>query len=92
MLGLEGWPKQVFVLMGGFIAGTGVRTVFLAWVAMPAAIERRAIVLTAALTVTLMSATKFGLNSEFRRMLLVPVLVWLVGLVLYVSGNSSHCD
>lgn len=33
--GLEGWLKRVFIVMGGFMAGAGVLTVFVAAVAMP---------------------------------------------------------
>ncbi len=85
--GLEGWLKKVFTVMGGFIAGAGVLTVFVAAVAMPARLKGTswAIALSGALTVALMSATNFALHSDFRWLLLVPALVWLAGLVLYVS-------
>ena len=33
--GLEGWLKKVFTVMGGFMAGAGVLTVYLATIGMP---------------------------------------------------------
>ncbi len=85
--GLEGWLKKVFTVMGGFIAGAGVLTLFVAAVAMPARLKGTswAIALSGALTVTLMSATNFALHSDFRWLLLVPALVWLAGLVFYAA-------
>ena len=41
--------------------------------------------LSGALTGGLMSATNFALHSDFRWVLLLPVLVWLAGLAAYVS-------
>jgi hypothetical protein len=85
--GLEGWLKKVFTVMGGFIAGAGVLTVFVAAVAMPARLKGTswAIALSGALTVTLMSATNFVIQSDFRWLLLIPALIWLAALVAYVA-------
>lgn len=41
--------------------------------------------LSGTLTVGLMSATNFALHSDFRWVLLLPVLVWLAGLAAYVA-------
>ena len=86
--GLEAWLKKVFTVMGGFMAGAGVLTLFVAAVAMPPRLKGTswAIVFSGALTVTLMSATNFAIQSDFKWLLLVPALVWLVGLVLYLAG------
>ena len=85
--GLEAWLKKVFIVMGGFMAGTGVLTVFVATVAMPRRLKGAtwAIALAGALTVALMSATNFALHSDFRWLLLVPPLTWLSGLVLHLA-------
>ena len=85
--GLEGWLQRVFIVMGGFMAGAGVLTVFLAWVAMPSRLigTSCAIAIPGLLTVALMSAINFDLHSDFRGLLLVPALVWLAGFVLYIS-------
>lgn len=84
--GLEDWLKRVFTVMGGFMAGAGVLTLFLA-----ATLRLRlrgtlwALALSGALTVGLMSATNFALHSDFRWVLLLPALVWLAGLATYVA-------
>ena len=85
--GLEGWLQRVFTVLGGFIAGTGVLTLFVAWVAMPSGLKGASwsIALTGALTVALMSAINFDLHSDFKWLLLVPPLVWLGGLVLHIA-------
>ncbi len=87
--GLVSWLQKVFAVLGGFMAGTGVLTVWLATVAMPARLKGTfwALALSGALTVVLMSATNFALQSDFRWLLLVPALVWIAGLLLFVKGR-----
>ena len=87
--GLESWLQKVFTVMGGFMAGAGVLTVFVATVAMPPRLNGTswAIALSGALTVVLMSATNFALDSDFRWLLFVPALVWLAGLAFYRAGH-----
>ena len=87
--GLENWLTKVFTVMGGFMAGTGVLTVFVATMAMPPRLKGASwtIALSGVLTVALMSATNFPLHSDFRWLLLVPALVWLAGLVFHVAGH-----
>ena len=85
--GLESWLKRVFTVMGGFMAGAGVLTVFLATTAMHLGLKGTswAIALSGALTVGLMSATNFALHSDFRWVLLIPALVWLASFAAYVA-------
>ena len=87
--GLERWLAHVFTVMGGFMAGAGVLTVFVAMVAMPPRLKGTswAIALSGALTVALMSATNMALGSDFRWLLLVPALIWLAGFVCYKTGR-----
>ena len=87
--GLERWLRHVFTVMGGFMAGAGVLTVFVAMVAMPPRLKGTswAIALSGALTVALMSATNMALGSDFRWLLLVPALIWLAGFVCYKTGR-----
>ena len=84
--GLENWLMRVFTVMGGFMAGAGVLTVFLA-TAMRLGLRGTswAIALSGALTVGLMSATNFALHSDFRWVLLLPALVWLAALAAFVA-------
>ena len=85
--GLEGWLQRVFIVMGGFMAGTGLPTVFAACVAMPSRLNGTswAIATAGALTVALMSAINFDLHSDFRWLLLVPALAWIAGLILHTA-------
>ena len=85
--GLENWLKRVFAVMGGFMAGAGVLTVFVAAVAMPKRLKGTswAIAASGALTVGLMSATNLVLNSEFKWLLIVPAVVWFAGFVSYLA-------
>ena len=85
---LESWLSKVFTVTGGFMAGAGVFTVFVATAAMPSRLKGAswAIALTGVLTVVLMSATNFALHSDSRWLLLLPALVWLAGLLLHVAG------
>ena len=85
--GLEGWLQRVFIVMGGFMAGAGVLTVFTACVAMPSRWKGTswAIAMSGVLTVALMSAINFDLHSDFRWLLLVPALVWIAGFVLHIA-------
>jgi hypothetical protein len=87
--GLERWLQKVFTVMGGFMAGAGVLTVFVATVAIPTRLKGTswAIALSGGLTVGLMSVANFALYSDFRWWLLVPALVWFAGLVFYISGS-----
>ncbi len=87
--GLESWLNKLFTVMGGFMAGAGVLVMFVANVAMPPRVKGTAwaIGLSGALTVGLMSATDFALQSDFRWWLLVPVFVWLAGLVFSINGR-----
>jgi hypothetical protein len=90
--GLESWLQRVLTVMGGFMAGAGVLTVFVATVAMPRRLKGTswAIAFSGALTVALMSATNFALDSDFRWLLLVPALVWLAGVVFYIAGHQKN--
>lgn len=89
--GLEMWLARVFTVLGGFMAGAGVLTVFVAVVAMPPRLKGTswAVALSGLLTVGLMSATNFALHSDFRWLLVVPAFAWLAGLALYNAGRQK---
>ena len=89
--GLEAWLRKVFTVMGGFMAGAGVLTVFVATAALPLRLKGTpwALGISGALTVVLMSATNFALHSDFRWLLLLPALVWLAGLVAYLAKRGA---
>ena len=83
--------KKVFTVMGGFMAGAGVLTVFVAAIAMPLRLKATswAIAVSGALTVALMSWTNFELDSDFKWLLLAPAVAWLLGLVSYGAAQTN---
>lgn len=82
--GLGRWLHRVFTVMGGFMAGAGLLTVFVGMNASAAHEKWTAIVLALAglFTVGTMSLTNFQLGSDFRWLLLIPSLLWFIGLML----------
>ena len=89
--GLEAWLAKVFTVMGGFMMGTGVLTAFIAATAMRDGLvgTTRVLALTGVLTVGLMSGINFALDSDFKWLLLVPAVLWAVGLCVEVVGRRS---
>lgn len=84
--GLERWLRHVFNVMGGFMVASGVMTT-LAACHLPARRELTtftALVVAGAVSMGLMSVTNFFLNSNFRWLLVLPVLLWLAGLFFYL--------
>ena len=82
---LERWLSRVFGVMGGFMAGAGALTVFVAATAVSPRHRGTGAVLALAglLTVVAMSATNFMIDSDFKWLLLAPALLWFSGVVCY---------
>ena len=89
--GLENWLARVFTVLGGFMAGAGVLTVMIALVALPMRLKSAswALALSGLLTVGLMSATNFAIDSDFKWLLAIPAFVWLGGLVVYYIDRPT---
>ena len=85
---LASWLQNVFTVMGGFIAGSGVLVVFVSLSIVPQCVKGTGVALGVfgLLTVATMSWINFALESDFKWLLLVPALVWLLGLVTYAAG------
>jgi hypothetical protein len=83
MPGLARWTHRVFTVVGGFMAGAGVLTIFVTMDASAGRAKSTWIVLAFAglLTVGTMSLTNFQLDSDFKWLLLIPSLLWVTGLV-----------
>lgn len=83
--GLELWLRRVFTVMGGFMAGAGALTLFVAVTAASARKKGTGGVLTLAglVTVGTMSVTNFIIDSDFKWLLFAPALLWLIGLACY---------
>lgn len=82
---LERWLSRVFGVMGGFMAGAGVLTIFVAVTAVPSRSRGTGgiLALVGLLTVVSMSATNFAIDSDFKWLLLAPALLWLAGVACY---------
>jgi hypothetical protein len=91
--GLGRWLQEVFRVMGGFITGAGLLTLLVAksncavrekwnWLTMAFA---------GALTVGLMSVTNFQLHSDFKWILLIPSILWVVALATPWSAANAEC-
>ena len=89
---LASWLRNVFTVMGGFIAGCGVLIVFVSVRAVPRGLQGTGIALGCAglLTVATMSWTNFVLDSDFKWLLLAPAVAWLLGLVSYGAGRRAE--
>ena len=83
--GLDRWLRHVFLVMGGFMAASGLFTAFLAATAVSARRKGTALVLLLAglATVVTMSATNFAIDSSFKWLLLAPVVLWFAGIAAY---------
>lgn len=88
--GMERWLQRVFTVMGGFMIGAGVLTMFVATNATVAREKWTWIVLALAglFTVGTMSLTNFQLDSAFKWLLLMPALLWFIGLVLLIISGG----
>lgn len=89
--GLERWLRLVFNVMGGFMIATGVMTTLAAF-RLPVKRDLTtffALVVAGAASVGLMSVTNFLLNSNFRWLLVLPMLLWLAGLLCYLRERVT---
>ena len=89
--GVERWLGHVFDVMGGFMVATGAMTVLAAWRlrARPERASLAALSLAGAAGVALMSATNFTLGSDFRWLLSLPALLWVIGLACHVYEGAA---
>jgi hypothetical protein len=90
--GLDRWLRHVFIVMGGFMAASGVLTTFLAATAVSARRKGTGVVLllTGLATVVTMSVTNFVIDSTFKWVLLAPVVLWFAGLAVYAMEGDYH--
>lgn len=81
--GLAAWLGKVFTVMGGFIAAAGILTLLAARRSFEGAGRgfAWAMGLASVAGAGLMSAVNFALGSDFRWLLLVPALAWLLAMV-----------
>lgn len=81
---IENWLSHVFAVMGGFMMGSGILTIYVAR-RLP---QTRGKVITLGLvgasTVALMAVENLRLDSDFKWLLMMPALLWAVGLILHL--------
>lgn len=89
--GLDRWLSHVFIVMGGFMAASGLLTTFLAATAVSARRQGTGIVLLLAglATVVTMSWTNFAIDSNFKWLLLAPAVLWSTGIATYAFGRRE---
>jgi hypothetical protein len=84
--GLAQWLQRVFAVMGGQMIAVGMLVLLAAARYRKGNEVSRAdlvlLAIAAALSVGLMSAVNFAIDSDFRFLLLVPVVLWISTLVL----------
>lgn len=94
MPGLERWLRRVFTVMGGFISGAGLLTIFVA--VSPVALRKRAtaviLAIAGLLTVGTMSVTNFQLDSDFKWLLLIPSLFWIIGVIYHIEVTEGAAN
>ena len=90
--GLERWLNLAFNVMGGFMIAAGSLTTLVAcrYLTIRAPGTLTAMVVAGTASVGLMSATNFMLHSDFRWLLLVPALLWLIGMVCYLREGIAE--
>ena len=89
--GLQHWVHRVFTVMGGFMTGAGVLTILAATNAYAVRVKWTwiALALAGLFMVGTMSLTNFQLDSDFKWLLLIPSLLWIIGLVFAAVASRS---
>lgn len=86
------WLDKVFMVMGGFMAGAGTLVLFIAGRALPMRLPGTVpiLLIAGALTVGLMSAVNFALDSDFKWVLVLPPVMWIAGLLLMAKPQHEQ--
>ncbi len=90
---LAGWLKQVFRVMGGFMAAIGLLFVTLAATSFRGREMGAAagVVLGGLASIGVMGVVNFVIHSDFRWMLVLGAILWAGSLVCYrIEGRSTH--
>ena len=83
--GLSAWLQKVFWVMGGYIFTTGLLTVFISTTSflnrLPGAFS--IIALAGISSIGSMTIVNFMISSDFKWVLLIFTLPWIISLILY---------
>ncbi len=83
--GLANWLQKVFWVMGGYIFTTGLLTVFISFTSFRIRTQEAftVVILAGGSSIVLMTAINFIIGSDFKWLLLIFTLPWLIALILY---------
>ena len=89
--GLERWLGHVFDVLGGFMIASGALTALTAWRlrGLRGVGAFLSLLVAGIAGVGLMSVTNFLLHSDFRWLLLLPAVLWAVGLACYLGEQRA---
>jgi hypothetical protein len=87
---LTAWLSHVFRVLGGYVAATGVLALALAWTSFR---DRRALAavgagLAGGLSIGLMAAVNFMIDSDFKWGLLAMALVWAASIASFLHESA----
>lgn len=89
--GLQPWLVRVFSVLGGYMIATGLLTVYIAATSFKTGkLEVIAVVCVSGLaSIGWMVITNFMIDSDFKWLLMMLSLPWIVALLLYwISGSG----
>lgn len=90
------WLNRVFVVLGGHIVATGlliVLTAILVWRNHDNLRTAVTLMMAAGFaSIVLMSAVNFAIHSDFRWLLLLPALTWIVAVLLLAIESRKPAE
>lgn len=89
--GLSTWLTRVFWVMGGYMFASGVLTTHVATTSFKARAPYAVltVVFSGLMSIGLMSAVNFIIDSDFKWLLFTFTLPWVVALLLYVIEGQA---
>ena len=85
MQGLQMWLRKVFWVMGCYIFTTGLLTIFIAFTSFRTRTRGAygIVVLSGISSIGAMTVVNFMIGSDFKWILLIFTLPWIIALILY---------
>ena len=85
MQGLQMWLGKVFWVMGGYVFTTGLLTIFMAFTSFQTRTRGTfgIVLLSGISSIGAMTVVNFIIGSDFKWILLIFTLPWVISLILY---------
>ena len=85
MQGLQMWLRKVFWVMGSYIFTTGLLTIFIAFTSFRTRTRGAygIVALSGISSIGAMTVVNFMIGSDFKWILLIFILPWIIALILY---------